>query len=159
LSSSQQNKESKRNETLKRSPITMTTSSVLFYLGTILILHSAYSLLHYRELLQEIQDSTLGSSLSSSPAGSAGAGSSSAPGSSIGGGGGSVSDPPDLPVDVVVEVVGGFLLLLVSELIRPASALRPIANNSSSAQQGGRVVAPPYVSRDFDIYSTRAKAL
>jgi uncharacterized membrane protein len=110
LSSSQQNKESKRNETLKRSPIIMTTSSVLFYLGTILILHSAYSLLHYRELLQEIQDSTLGSSLSS-PAGSAGAGSSSAPGSSIGGGGGSVSDPPDLPVDVVVEVVGGFLLL------------------------------------------------
>jgi Membrane magnesium transporter len=133
----------------------MTTSSVLFYLGTILILHSAYSLLHYRELLQEIQDSTLGTTLSSSIGSSAGAGSSSA----IGVGEGGVPDPPDLPIDVVVEVVAGFLFLLVSELIRPASSLRPIANNSSSAQRGGRVVAPPYVSRDFDVYSTRAKAL
>jgi Membrane magnesium transporter len=137
----------------------MTTSSVLFYLGTILILHSAYSLLHYRELLQEIQDSTLGTTLASSTGSSAGAGSSSA----IGVGEGGVPDPPDLPIDVVVEVVAGFLLLLVSEIIRPASALRPIANNvtnnSSIAQRGGRIVAPPYVSRDFDVYSTRAKAL
>src|SRR3569623_1690436 len=102
-------------------------STPLFSLGCILLLHAAYSCLHYRELLQELEES-------------------------------SVHEIPEsavehLLMDVIVEVVVGFLSLLLSELIRPGSALRPINSPHQT------LMAPPYRSRDFDFYATLAIAL
>jgi hypothetical protein len=121
-------------------------------MGSALILHSAYSLLHYRELLQELQDSSVGSSATAPAPSSTGAGDL-----------GYLSQPPDLPADVLIEVFLGFVSLLVSEMVRPASALRPVSIAASSGTSGdskrNQAVAPVYVSRDFDVYSTRAKVL
>jgi hypothetical protein len=126
--------------------VSMPLSSYFFYVGSALILHSAYSLLHYRELLQELQDSAVATSSIGAASPSAAGGSSSS----------LLAQPPDLPSDVIIEVVAGFVFLLISEMVRPGSALRPIA--STAGQRRHQVVAPVYVSRDWDIYSTRAKA-
>jgi hypothetical protein len=131
----------------------MSSSTFFLYVGSALILHSAYSLLHYRELLQELQDSAVGTSASVSYSSSSTT--SDASSSLL-----LLAQPPDLPSDVIIEVVVGFTALLISEMIRPGSALRPIASTSGGTphQQRQPVVAPVYVSRDWDIYSTRAKA-
>ena len=83
--------------------------------GGLLLLHAAYSCLHFRMLQYENSATTT-------------------------------------PKDVYLEAGLGWVLLLVGELTQ--RALYPI--------QGGKriqLVAPQYESRDFDIYSTRAKGL
>lgn len=101
-------------------------SDVLFVVGSSLILHAAYSCLHYRGLLQELEESAVN---------------------------GGAAAAPDLPIDVLLEVAMGFVSLLISEMIRPGSALRPISSPHQT------LMAPSYRSRDFDIYTTRAKVL
>jgi hypothetical protein len=51
------------------------------------------------------------------------------------------------PVDVVVELMLGFCMLLATELTR--TSLRPTTEKNS-------ILAPAYRTRDFDIYTTRA---
>ena len=110
------------------------TSTVLFAVGTILILHSAYSCSHYRELLQSLRDSGMEEDV--------------------------LLHQPRLPLDVWMEVAFGFGSILISELIRPGSALRPIQQTAASKRgQPPPLMAPPYRTRDFDIYATRAKVL
>ncbi|EEC45654.1 predicted protein [Phaeodactylum tricornutum CCAP 1055/1] len=102
-------------------------SKTLFATGTVLLLHAAYSCLHYRSLLQELEDAVLEDA-------------------------DSTHRLP--PVDVWIEAISGFLILLVSELMRAGSGLHPISKTG-----GTRLMAPSYQTRDFDIYSTRSKAL
>mmetsp|Transcript_6780 Transcript_6780/g.14154 ORF Transcript_6780/g.14154 Transcript_6780/m.14154 type:complete len:113 (-) Transcript_6780:92-430(-) len=107
------------------------SSQFLLFLGIVLILHSAYSCLHYRELLRDLEESGLGEEEQEQHA------------------------LP--PVDVWVEVLTGALVVLFSELVRSGSSLQPV-----TAKGGGQklkpMVAPAYRTRDFDIYTSRARA-
>jgi len=105
----------------------------MFVIGTLLLLHAAYSCSHYRELLQQVEESAVDET--------------------------TLVQLPKLPLDVWVEVIVGFVLLLCSELVRAGSTLRPVVNTPSSNKKHQPLMAPAYVTRDFDIYSTRAKAL
>lgn len=66
-----------------------------------------------------------------------------------------VPNPETPPLDVLIEVAVGFLSLLVGEFVREGSMLRPI----QSYQNKFPLAAPVYKTRDFDIYTTRAKGL
>ena len=102
-------------------------SNMLMIVGTLLILHSAYSCLHYRELLRDLEES------------------------------GSISDHPLPPTDVWVEVIAGALIILLSELTRNGSTLQPVTSKGGLKRQS--MVAPTYRTREFDVYTTRAKAI
>lgn len=118
-------------------------SRILFFGGTILLLHASYASTQYRELLQELEESAIDET------------------SFI------LSTQQKIPLDVWVEVIVGFMSLLVSELTRGGSNLRPIhktnTNSSSTTRNKNEsdepLMAPIYRTRDFDIYSTRAKLL
>ena len=104
---------------------------VFLTLGGLILCHAAYSCLHYRELLRDLED-----------AGYEG------------------TDKVKLPpADVWVEVTLGFLIVLVAELTRSGSSLRPVSTRVGADKKMTPLAAPVYRSRDFDIYSTRAKAL
>jgi len=111
-------------------------SKSMFTIGSMLLLHASYSCSHWRELVQEVEESSNDVEL--------------------------ISNLPALPLDVWIEVGLGFCLILVSELSRGGSALRPIMGGGSN-KKGGKgpepLMAPIYLTRDFDIYSTRAKVL
>jgi len=110
------------------------SSSALFAIGTLLLLHAAYSCSHYRELLQALSNSGIDEDL--------------------------IANQPSLPVDIWLEVSLGFLTILWSELVRAGSALRPIWRGGNQKGKGlPPLIAPAYQTRDFDIYATRAKAL
>jgi hypothetical protein len=98
-------------------------SSLLTCLGALLMLHSAYSCLHYRGILQDydLQES--------------------------------ISIPP---IDVYIEVGAAFLSLLLGEMIGSGS-LQSVDVLGNQARRP--LVAPPYKTRDFDIYANRSKAL
>jgi hypothetical protein len=105
------------------------SSKFLSIAGALLLVHAAYSCMTYRELVQELVES--GAFESADP-------------------------PPQVPpVDVLVEVAIGFFSILVAELTREASMLRPI----QSYQNKMPLMAPIYKTREFDIYSTRARGL
>uniref|UniRef100_A0A7R9W276 Membrane magnesium transporter n=1 Tax=Pseudictyota dubia TaxID=2749911 RepID=A0A7R9W276_9STRA len=57
------------------------------------------------------------------------------------------------PSDVVIEVLVGFALCLIGQL-----ACGPFLEVRASTR-GREVAAPPYRTRDFDIYNNRGKAL
>ena len=59
------------------------------------------------------------------------------------------------PFDVVVECIGGFVVLLLSQLIE-VGALVPVTINKEKRRA---LVAPSYKTRDFDIYSNRAHVI
>ncbi|KAL9191505.1 hypothetical protein ACHAXT_001211 [Thalassiosira profunda] len=64
----------------------------------------------------------------------------------------SASSPP---IDVVVEAFLAFLLCLAGQLM-----CGPFHRVRASAGSGRReIVAPPYRTRDFDLFNTRARAL
>mmetsp|Transcript_10321 Transcript_10321/g.28494 ORF Transcript_10321/g.28494 Transcript_10321/m.28494 type:complete len:110 (+) Transcript_10321:68-397(+) len=108
----------------------MSGSQILLGVGIVVILHSAYSCLHYRELLRDLEETT------------------------------DDMEYPLPPLDVWIEVVGGALTILASELVRSGSSLQPITTKQGSG--GGKprpMVAPAYQTRDFDIYTTRARSL
>lgn len=108
----------------------MSASNILLFIGSVLVLHAAYSCLHYRELLTDLEESgqimLAGTVVSSVP-----------------------------PLDVLIELFLAFGLILGAELMRKGSGLQPVTSQTRKK----RLVAPSYVSRDFDIYSTRGGAL
>lgn len=97
--------------------------SILSIIGWVLIIHSAYSCLHFRGILLEydLQES--------------------------------VSIPP---MDVYIEVGAGFLLLLLSEIMGSGTFQ---GVDVLGTEKRRPLAAPAYVTRDFDIYENRSKAL
>lgn len=149
----------------------MVLTNAVFLIGIILLLHSAYSCMHYRSLLQVIDETVSGTSadvlLDAKPTpatsiiGVDGSTTTTATRSSKNGvkssGIKNISVPP---LDVYIESIIAFLLILIAELIRPGSTLLPVVSNSSSTNSKPKqLIAPPYITRDFDIYTTRARGL
>jgi hypothetical protein len=100
--------------------------------GTLVLIHATYSCLHYRSVILELDNEATAES------------------------------HPLPPMDVWVEVVVGFLTLLVAELLRTGSSLQPVSNTSSSSASKSKkraLMAPAYQTRDFDIYAGRSKGL
>lgn len=117
----------------------MSLSSIIFVSGTVLLLHSAYSCLHYRSLLQGLEEAVSGISTDIlENTGSSG-----------------ISVPP---ADVWIEALLGMILIFFAELIRPGSALQPVVT-TAAGRKPRQLAAPAYITRDFDIYNTRARAL
>lgn len=108
------------------------SSRIFLIVGGLLLCHAAYSCLHYRELLRDLQDA-----------------------------GYEVSAAAPLPPwDVWCEIIAGFFILLGCELTRSGSALRPVSTRGAlGSKKFAPLVAPAYRSRDFDIYTARAKAM
>ena len=70
---------------------------ILTILGSILFFHASYSCLHYRALLNDLEES------------------------------GMLLEPQTLPpADVVMEVMIAFGLIMVGELVRTGSSLQPV---------------------------------
>ena len=113
------------------------------------MLHSAYSCLHYRNLLQELdlaEDTS--SSSQTDELGSATTNDTS-----------SFRSIP--PLDVYVEVLLAFGFLLAGQLVAMGS-LQPVevaSRNSSSSSSYRPLSAPAYKTRDFDIYEHRGKGI
>jgi hypothetical protein len=64
------------------------------------------------------------------------------------------------PMDVWVEIVAGFLILLLAELTRNGSSLQPVSNATPfGAAKKRPLMAPAFRTRDFDIYAGRCKGL
>lgn len=99
----------------------MSVGLLLNITGAALLLHSAYSCLHYRTLVSELD----------------------------------VMEEVNIPpLDVMLECVGGFFLLLITQLFFASGALVPV--NKKKKQS---LVAPAYKTRDFDIYANRAHVM
>ena len=109
------------------------SSSLFLTIGGLLLCHAAYSCLHYRELLRDLQDAGYEDVTAAAP----------------------TMIPP---VDVWAEVAAGFMIILASELNRSGSSLRPVSTRGGAKKKMTPLAAPVYRSRDFDIYTTRAKA-
>jgi hypothetical protein len=75
------------------------TSTLLHITGSLLIVHAAYSCLHYRSLLTDLIES--GQLLE-------------------------IHDHPLPPADVWMEAILGFGIVFLGELIRPGSSLHPV---------------------------------
>lgn len=116
-------------------------SSIIFASGTIVLLHSAYSCVHYRNLLQVYDEAVSGISTDVME----------------------TSDMKIPPNDVLIESMIGFIFILFAELIRPGSNLQPAVavatKNTTTTKKQQPLVAPAYMTRDFDIYHTRTRAL
>ena len=111
-------------------------SLALFLKGTgaLLMLHAAYSCMHYRSILMDLDLLD-----------AAGAGASS-------------SDMMIPPLDVYVQVGVSFFLVLLGELLAmgPLQTVEVLEKSSGSRKP---LAAPPHKTRDFDIYSNRSKLL
>ena len=86
-----------------------------------------------------------------------------------------VADIPDTsspPIDVIIEVLLGFIICLVGQLscgqfhqVRRGVASGSMllgkieSQNSVSNQLKGEIIAPAYRTRDFDLVTTRMKSL
>jgi len=112
-------------------------SKILTATGALLMLHAAYSLQHYRSLVQDLEESATGISIDVVMEAEAGSG--------------AASEYRIPPTDVYIEMLLSFVLLFVSELTRTGSSLQPVVSPKKP------MIAPPYVSRSFDIYTTRSK--
>jgi len=101
----------------------LSSKSIITTIGVILILHSAYSCLHYRSLAI-------------------------------------VADIPDTsspPLDVVIEVILAFGLCLLGQLM--CGTFHQVKVSSKEGKRRVEIVAPAYRSRDFDLFTTKARAL
>ena len=129
--------------------------SISFFLkgtGAILMLHAAYSCMHYRSILQDLDLVTTSSS------GSDGQHQDETETSSS-----SSSETMMIPpIDVYIEVVVAFVLILLGELYGIGSLqsveLVVSAENENEVKRKS-LTAPAYRTRDFDIYNNRSKAL
>lgn len=108
--------------------------------GIFLIFHAAYSLQHYRSLIQDMEEAATGVS-------------SDVIDSSIE----SLSIYRIPPLDVWLEMIISFALLLLSELMRTGSSLQPVSKKGGVCQKP--MMAAPFVTRDFDIYASRGRGL
>jgi Membrane magnesium transporter len=113
----------------------MMASNVLLVLGSFVLLHAAYSLQHYRSLIQNLEEAATGVSIDIEVTDS------------------TVYQIP--PLDVWIELAAAFVFLLIGEWTRTGSSLQPAAVKKGVKQKS--LVAPPYVSRDFDIYTSRSR--
>ena len=96
--------------------------------GSLLLLHAAYSCLHFKSLLQELEIPF--------EAGS----------------GGTRSVPPP---DVYVECALGLLVLFVGQLLGPGAGVwQPCVTGGTTKRRP--LAAPAYKSRDFDVYADRS---
>ena len=59
------------------------------------------------------------------------------------------------PIDVWIELCLAFGILMVAELTRSGSSLQPVAVVKGAKHKP--MTAPPFVSRDFDIYASRSR--
>jgi Membrane magnesium transporter len=137
------------------------TSTFLLTTGTALLFHAAYSCLHYRLLLRDLEDSGVlimetdplhhhhhGTDHDAAAAG------------------GSSFSPSLPPLDVWIEVALAFFMILFSEFCRSGSSLQPVVVTTNSTTKGtrgerkqpGERAAPLYRTRDFDIYAGRGRA-
>ena len=112
-------------------PNMISVSQLFMVIGIIMVLHSAYSCLHYRELLRDLEESGFEDAAA-------------------------VESLPLPPMDVIVEVITGALLILISELVRTGSSLQPVTSKGGFRTRP--VVAPAYRTREFDTYTSRARA-
>jgi hypothetical protein len=110
--------------------VAITIANITTCLGLLLVCHSAYSCLHYRSL-ELVLDRPVGSTISSTGSGRNGT---SAP-----------------PMDVILEVLVGFLLCLCGQLV----SIGPLVEINKSSSTTKQIVAPTYKSRVFDVYNTR----
>lgn len=113
-------------------------SKILTATGALLLLHAAYSLQHYRSLLQDLEESATGISIDVTEDTAASS---------------SNEYHRIPPTDVYVELLLSFVVLLLSELTRTGSSLQPVLSPQKP------MIAAPYVSRSFDVYTTRSKGL
>ena len=131
-------------------------SSILSFLGIVAVFHSAYSCLHYRNILNDLDlDEQMVA------AGVAGGG---VDGSGSDGGAGSHPNNTTLmipPVDVIFEVLFGFCCLLLGELVSMGSLQSVVIggtrSSSSSSSKHKPLIAPSYRTRDFDLYGNRSQ--
>ena len=137
-------------------------STLLLVIGCVLILHAAYSLQHYRSLVQDLIESSTGMSIDVEEASAV-----------VGDIANSVSSVPQLlaeptvtyripPFDIYVELGMAFIMLLVSEFIRPGSTMQRavvVKGEKSIQSQTKPIIGAPFISRDFDIYTTRKSKL
>lgn len=139
-------------------------STLLLVIGCVLILHAAYSLQHYRSLVQDLIESSTGISIDVDEA--------SAVVGDIANSVSSSSIPQILaeptvtyripPFDIYVELGMAFVMLLVSEFIRPGSTMQravAVKGEKSIQSQTKPNIGAPFISRDFDIYTTRKSKL
>ena len=127
--------------------------SISFFLkgtGAILMLHAAYSCMHYRSILQDLD------LVATSSSGSDGQHQDETETSS------SSSETMMIPpIDVYIEVVIAFLLILLGELygIGSLQSVELVVSAEENEVKRKSLVAPAYRTRDFDIYNNRSKAL
>jgi hypothetical protein len=127
--------------------------SISFFLkgtGAILMLHAAYSCMHYRSILQDLD------LVATSSSGSDGQHQDETETSS------SSSETMMIPpLDVYIEVVVAFLLILLGELygIGSLQSVELVVSAENEVVKRKSLVAPAYRTRDFDIYNNRSKAL
>ena len=72
-----------------------------------------------------------------------------------------IQDASSPPVDVVIEVMLGFALCLVGQLMcGPFHQVRITGKTQGRGQEKRReIVAPAYRTRDFDRFTTRVRAM
>jgi hypothetical protein len=109
--------------------------SILTWTGSLLMLHAAFSCLHYRSILSDLDlDDTADAD----------------------------HRFPIPPMDVVAEVGIAFFIVLLGELTTIGS-FQPVevitTSKSAAGTQRRPFQAPAYRSRDFDIYAKRGKGL
>lgn len=114
----------------------MVFSNILFVTGSLLLLHAAYSLQHYRSLIQDLEEASSGVSMDVEVTDS-------------------IVHNRVPPIDVWIELCLAFGVLLVGELTRTGSSLQPVAVSRGVKQKP--MMAAPFVSRDFDIYTSRSR--
>jgi len=122
--------------------------------GAVLVLHAAYSCMHYRSILQDLDLLDTSSSSSSSAFGDV----ASASASSQDAAAPSMMIPP---MDVYIEVALAFCLLLLGELLAmgPLQSVELTSSKSGTTSSRKPLVAPAHKTRDFDIYNNRSKIL
>lgn len=108
----------------------MELSTILIVFSVVVLFHAAYSMQHYRGLLFDLEEST-GDPLYQEL----------------------LQQPP--PLDIWAELVVAFAILFVAELTKSGSSLQPVKGGGGQTQKP--VVAPSYVTRDFDVYTSRAR--
>ncbi|VEU35908.1 unnamed protein product [Pseudo-nitzschia multistriata] len=122
------------------------TAAFLRGAGALLVVHAAYSCMHFRSLLQDL-DLLAGAGAAAPPD------QKTEEASAVAGAAAAAMIPPP---DVVFELALALCLLLAGELLG-MGPLQPIELSA-----GGRrrpLVAPAHRTRDFDVYSNRSKML
>ena len=105
-------------------------STSLTSAGALLLLHAAYSCLHYKSLLQELDISL-----------------------------DDISDKRSLPpYDVYVECALGLLVVFAGQLLGPgAGSWQPCITSGNTKRRP--LAAPAFRTREFDIYADRSQAV